>query len=488
MENNKLHTLILPLDFKLINEINRIDKFGGSWSIIEKRESRTLKQLKMIATVQSVGASTRIEGSKMTNEEIAALLKNVKIEKLEERDKQEVVGYFNALDIISESYRDIDITENHIKNLHKILMKHSAKDQYHKGNYKTTPNSVEKDDNGIKTTIFETAAPCIETEDAMRSLIDWYRNDKETPALIKCAVFVYEFLSIHPFQDGNGRLSRLLGTLLLLKHDYTWIQYISFEHEIENRKLQYYQVLMECQQQRPGENVYPWVMFFLSCMDNIQAKLDRKLNDQKDTAALSPRQKMIFDFIESHPGCQSGEIAEKLNLSAPTVKRILAEMVDAKYLVRYGVGKATNYTIEKTTSIETNKTIILKTAEPVKEITLNNKYSFIDIKQIILTPLFQWKHPDEWSKKLINEGIVIMISTTNNRGVLVKQTYSIAAQNNGSYFEPSFKLPSPIQVPVSIWGDTPNANEYPLNVKIEISGPVKVFSFDVMLVYDGAIE
>ncbi len=220
---SKVHTFQLDLDFKLMNELGGIDRFGGSWSAIEKRESyQTLKQLKSIATVHSVGASTRIEGSKMTNDEVKALIfDNIKIEKLVERDQQEVVGYFNALDIISESYQDIAITEGSLKNLHNILLKFSEKDQWHKGDYKQFPNSVEATNpDGTKTIIFETTPPGIETENAMRDLMDWYNSDNSTPVIIKSAIFVYDFVSIHPFQDGNGRLSRLLGTLLLLKHGY----------------------------------------------------------------------------------------------------------------------------------------------------------------------------------------------------------------------------------------------------------------------------
>lgn len=160
--NSNIHTFSLALDFKLMNELSSIDRFGGSWSLIEKREGRQmLKQLKSIATVASVGASTRIEGSKMTNDEVKALIfDNIKIEKLVERDQQEVIGYFSALDIISESYRDIEITESSLMNLHNILMKYSDKDQWHKGRYKQHPNSVEATNpDGTKTNIFETTAP-----------------------------------------------------------------------------------------------------------------------------------------------------------------------------------------------------------------------------------------------------------------------------------------------------------------------------------------
>lgn len=488
---NKVHTFQLVLDFKLMNELSSIDRFGGAWSVIEKREGyKTLKELISIATVHSIGASTRIEGSKMTNDEVKALIfDNIKIEKLIQRDQQEVIGYFNALDIISESYRDIEITESSLQNLHNILMRHSEKDQWHKGNYKQHPNSVEAtQDDGTKITIFKATAPGFPTQNAMRALIEWYNGDNTTPPIIKSAVFVYDFLSIHPFQDGNGRLSRLLGTLLLLKHGYTWIQYVSFEHEIERRKAEYYQVLMECQQQRPDENVYSWIIFFLDCLSNIQNKLMKKLDVQKSENQMSPREKMIYSFIDNHPGCKSGEIAKRLNLPLPTVKRILAQMLEGKFIAKYGKGVGTNYTTEKLTKIKSNAAITLTYHEPKKEFILKNKHSFLEIKKIILTPKFKWSKPDDWCRVLINQGLLIQVTCFNSKEVMRQQSYSVNAFNNPSYFEPVFTLNSSIHIPVSLWEGVPNDNEFPIKVVVELLGTVDTFEFDVMLVYDAALE
>lgn len=342
----KVHSLRLQLEWKLINIISKIDRFDASWASVEKREGQSLKQLKSIATVHSVGASTRIEGSKMSNEEVDVLLKSLKINKLEDRDSQEVAGYFDVLDIISESFEGIEITESSIKGLHNALMKYSEKDQWHKGDYKQHSNSVEATmPNGTKQIIFETTPPGHPTEDKMRSLIEWYQTDESTHPLVKCAIFTYEFVSIHPFQDGNGRLSRLLSTLLLLKHGYKWIQYISFEHEIENRKTEYYKDLRHCQAQRPNENVTTWIDFFFDSLLNIQQQLLEKVETKGTVAKLSPREKSILVYIENHPGCKSGQIAEKLDIPNPTVKRILSEMVNKKLIEKFGAGPGTNYSI-----------------------------------------------------------------------------------------------------------------------------------------------
>lgn len=341
-----IHALFLDISMRLMEEISRVNRFDATWGQVAKREGLTLKGLKSVATVRSVGASTRIEGSKMTDAEVEVFLEKLKTSKLEERDEQEVAGYFDALDVITESYKNIAITEGNIKNLHKILMRHSTKDEWHRGEYKQVSNAVEANyTDGTKQIVFKTTEPGLPTTDAMKALIEWYHTDKETLPLIKAALFVYDFLSIHPFQDGNGRLSRLLGTLLLMKHGYTWVQYISFEHEIESRKAEYYSVLMQTQKQRPGERVDDWMQFFLSCMLNIQELLMQKITIRGSAAQLTPKEKMILSFIENHPGTRSGEISEKLNLGLPSVKKTLAEMVKNNLLLKHGKGRAINYTL-----------------------------------------------------------------------------------------------------------------------------------------------
>lgn len=336
----------IDLTWNLVNQLSKIDRFEGSWLAIERREKNNLKDLRYIATVKSIGASTRIEGSKITDEAVEVLLKNLDVKKITERDEQEVIGYYEALDIITESYNYINITENDIKNLHNILLKYSKKDSWHKGDYKKHSNLVEATNlDGTKYIIFRTTEPGVETEDAMRNLIYWYNSNSDIHPIIRIAMFNYELLSIHPFQDGNGRLSRLLATLLLLKSNYTWIQYVSFEHEIENRKDEYYKVLMECQRNRPGENVTIWATFFLSCLNNIQVVLANKLQRKSENENMNSREKKIYRYIENHSGSKSAEISNALDIPLSTVKRILQVMVSDKLIQREGVGVSTTYII-----------------------------------------------------------------------------------------------------------------------------------------------
>ena len=343
----EVYNFKLKIDWTLINLISEIDRFDANWTAIERKEGQSLKELKSLATVRSVGASNRIEGNKMSDEEVDVVLQKIDITKLTDRDSQEVVGYFEVLDLISESYVNISLSESHIKSLHSVWMKYSVNDQWHKGNYKQHSNAVEASfPDGTRQIIFQTTEAGFATEDAIRQLLNWYNSETDVHPLIKVASFVYDFLSVHPFQDGNGRLSRLISTFLLLRKGYKWIQYVSFEHEIENRKNEYYQVLRNCQAQRPNEDITVWIQFFLSCLSNIQLQLITKLNKSGLETKLSPREKSIFMIIQNRPNIQSGKIAEKLAIPAPTVKRILSELLKKGLIEKQGSGRNVSYTIK----------------------------------------------------------------------------------------------------------------------------------------------
>ena len=342
-----VHTFHISLDWELIAQLSKLDRFDATWSSIEKREGASLRQLREVETIRSVGASTRIEGAKLSDEEVDVFLQNVDSSKLDDRDSQEVLGYFETLDLILESYTDVEVSEGNIKNLHNMLLKHCMRDGWHRGDYKTQSNMVEATlPDGTKQVIFKPPDPGYPTEEAMFSLLRWYGEDDRVHPLIKCALFAYEFLSIHPFQDGNGRLSRLLSTLALMRHGYSWIQYVSFEHEIEDRKAEYYRELRRCQADRPGEEVNRWVRFYLGAMQNIQKKLVVKLSVQGTKSQLSPREKSVLVFIGDHPGCRSGEIAKRLGIPSPSVKKLLTELVKRDLISRYGGGPGTNYSLK----------------------------------------------------------------------------------------------------------------------------------------------
>lgn len=344
--SDTIYTHKLPLTWELLNRLSALERFGGEWKGIALKEGVTLRQLKSIATVQSVGASTRIEGSRMTDTQVDALISQLSIARLDDRDAQEVAGYYEALETIETSFADIAITESQVRNLHNMSLRHSEKDAWHRGNYKQHANAVEATrSDGTKDIIFKPTPPGIETEDAMRNLLAWYSDDNTPHPLVRVALFIYEFVTIHPFQDGNGRMSRLLATLLLLKNGFDWVQYISFENEIEARKTDYYRALMNCQRQRPGEDVSEWLVFWLDCLESMSRKLMKKLETKGSIASLDERKRSIYKLIEHYPGSQSGFIATQLGLVLVTVKKDLGHMVKLGLIKRSGTGRGTTYSV-----------------------------------------------------------------------------------------------------------------------------------------------
>lgn len=337
----------LNLSWKLLRTISQIDRFDASWSSIERKEGQNLKQLRTMATIQSIGSSTRIEGSKMSDKEVEVLLNNMDISKIEDRDSQEVVGYSNVLNLIISSYADLEIGESNIKSLHNVLLKMSNKDGWHRGAYKQHSNAVEaKFPYGSRQIIFRTTDPGYATEGAMRRLVRWFEEEKEVHPLIIAASFAYDFVSIHPFQDGNGRMSRLLTTLLLLKFGYSWIEYVSFEHEIENKKKDYYRSLRNCQADRPNEDITDWIEFFMKSLLSIQNKLDKKLEWSGILTELSLKEKEVYMFIENNAGCKSGIISQKLGIPISSAKRIVTTLVSKELVQRYGKGAGTYYIVK----------------------------------------------------------------------------------------------------------------------------------------------
>ncbi|XCN74396.1 MAG: Fic family protein [Candidatus Electrothrix aestuarii] len=270
---------------QLIQLIAEIDLFRGKWDHLEHLHPVFLQELKGMATIQSIGSSTRIEGATLSDAEIEQLIADLKVNKLENRDEQEVVGYYDVLELIFDNAEDIQLTENYIMQLHTLLLRYSTKDSGQKGAYKKVSNKVVASyPDGTQRVIFNTTEPYLVPKE-MEELLSWTKTCLETQKyhpLLVVGLFIYEFLSIHPFHDGNGRLSRLLTTLLLIKLDYDFIQYISFEHIIENRKERYYAALMECQRQRntDEEHLDTWMLFFLNALKLVTVKLSLKMSNR----------------------------------------------------------------------------------------------------------------------------------------------------------------------------------------------------------------
>ena len=231
---------VFAISQDLVKLIAEIDEFKGRWDALKTLSPDRLNALRKVATVESIGSSTRIEGAKLTNAQVEELLSNIKIQSFATRDEQEVAGYAEAMDLVFQAYEDLRLTENHINQLHQTLLRHSEKDEHHRGAYKKLRNDVVAIDADGKQlgVVFETATP-FATSREMESLVAWTRKAIEEESLhplLIIAVFVVQFLAIHPFQDGNGRLSRILTTLLLLRAGYAYAPYASLERVIEENK------------------------------------------------------------------------------------------------------------------------------------------------------------------------------------------------------------------------------------------------------------
>jgi Fic family protein len=335
---------------QIMKQLSLVDSFKGNWESIELKHSQHLKELRKIATIESIGSSTRIEGATLTDEEVEKLLKSVKITKLTTREQQEVVGYYETLQIILDNYKDIELSERYIHQLHGILLKHSGKDQNHKGRYKSLSNQVVANyPDGTQRTIFRTTEPSM-TAKEMEELLVWVNERFEKadmhPVLITAA-FVYEFLSVHPYQDGNGRLSRLLTTLLLMQQEYEFVQYVSFEHIIEERKEQYYRALMDGQKNRyhESEKIDQWILFFLDCLITLIKRLEAKYEVySKLSKDLNERQKNVLEFVKKQKKVQMSEVTEAFkDQSRNTLKKDMNYLVHEGLLLKTGDRKGTRY-------------------------------------------------------------------------------------------------------------------------------------------------
>ena len=281
-------------------------------------------------------------------------MNDVKITKLKTRDEQEVIGYYDTLEIIYENYDNIRLSENYIKQLHKNLLRHSDKDTRHRGEYKSLSNKVVANyPGGIQKVIFNTTEVHL-VQSEMNDLISWTNEQfekGEIHPLIIVANLVYEFLSIHPFQDGNGRLSRLLTTLVLLQKDYMFIQYVSFENLIEKTKTAYYQALMEGQKNRnkENENISKWTLYFLDKLSVLTQRLDKKYDVFKSKGGyLNERQKEIKEYLKKNQPLKIFDIAKRFkNINVNTIKKDLQYMKKEQIIISIGKGKGTVYLIEK---------------------------------------------------------------------------------------------------------------------------------------------
>ena len=345
-----LRTDTLQITTEILALIARIDEFKGAWRALGTLAPERLSALRRVATIESIGSSTRIEGSKLSDREVERLLANLEIKRFDTRDEQEVAGYAKVMEVVFSAWQDIPFTENYIKQLHQILLQHSDKDHWHRGQYKTNTNSVAAfDEHGEQIGIvFQTASP-FDTPRLMTELIAWVDAQRESrllhPLLI-AAIFVVVFLEIHPFQDGNGRISRALTTLLLLQSGYAYVPYSSLESVIEFNKEAYYLALRQTQGtiRADAPNWQPWLAFFLRSLAEQVRRLEKKVEREKLVLASLPELSLqIVEFAREHGRVTIGDAIRLTGASRNTLKAHFRKLVERGHLGQQGSGRGVWY-------------------------------------------------------------------------------------------------------------------------------------------------
>ena len=334
----------------MLSVISEIDEFKGAWRALGTLAPERLSALRRVATIESIGSSIRIEGSKLTDREVERLLSKLEIKAFSTRDEQEVAGYAEVMETIFSAWREIKVSENHIKQFHRDLLRYSQKDDWHRGNYKRSANSVAAfDTDGKKIgVVFETASPS-DTPRLMEELVSWYnetREDKTFHPLLAIGIFVVVFLEIHPFQDGNGRLSRVLTTLLLLQAGYTYVPFSSLESVIEQSKESYYLGLRQTQGtiRTASPNWNPWLIFFLKSMQQQMNRLRKKVEKEKLLLTTLPELSLqILDYVREHGRITVSEAMTITGANRSTLKDHLKGLVGRNLLVLNGKGRGAWY-------------------------------------------------------------------------------------------------------------------------------------------------
>ncbi|MQY46055.1 Fic family protein [Rhizobiales bacterium RZME27] len=345
-----LNTTTIRITPEILSLIAEIDEFKGAWRAIGRIAPERLSSLRRVATIESVGSSTRIEGARLTDREVERLLANVRLGSFTTRDEQEVAGYAEVMETIFSAYDAISFTENHIRQLHRDLLAHSTKDERHRGAYKNLSNNLEafNEQGESLGIVFATATP-FDTPRRTEELLAWLGEqgrEKWLHPLLVVAIFVVVFLEIHPFQDGNGRLSRILTTLLLLRAGYAYVPYSSLESIIEQSKEGYYISLRRTQgtirSTEPDWN--PWIEFFLRALHRQKNRLEKKMERERIILADMPELSvMLLELAREHGRITVAEAARITDASRHTIKDHLKALVDQGHLVLHGAGRGAWY-------------------------------------------------------------------------------------------------------------------------------------------------
>lgn len=346
---NRLNKRLKNIPGDIWLKISKIDELKGRWIAGANLSPQVLGRLKRSVLITSTGASTRIEGAKLSDEDIEKMMRGLSVQKFADRDVQEVKGYYELLNNVFDSWKHIKYNENTIKHFHKELLKYVDKDERHRGEYKKQENKVHIiNADGKSIGILFDTTPAYLTPKEMQELIEWtieaLKNNTYHPLLTICA-FLVEFLNIHPFLDGNGRISRVLTNLLLLKTGYEYMPYVSHEKLIEENKLEYYIALRKSQKttKKEQKNITPWINFFLDILLEQSKLAIELLSKENIEKLLSPKQLKVWQYLNTIQEATPAEISKSTKVARPTINQVLNKLLRLKKVERIGLGRTTRY-------------------------------------------------------------------------------------------------------------------------------------------------
>lgn len=351
MKNSLFHHRFQNIPPSIWEKITQIENIKGQWISGAKLSPQILGRLKKSVLVTSTGASTRIEGSKLSDEEVEKLMRGLSVQKFSDRDIQEVQGYYELLQAVFDSWEQIRFTENNIKNLHHQMLQYVNKDQLHRGEYKKKENKVHMvNEIGESMGILFDTTEAFLTPKQMQELVEWTNEallQKTFHPLLIVGHFIVEFLHIHPFEDGNGRISRILTNLLLLQTDFAYMPYISHEKIIETNKAEYYLALRKSQntlrKNKEEQNILPWLEFFLTMVLEQSKEALELLSNTNLEKLLTSKQLTVWNSIQSVDCASPRDISQSTGIAYATVRQSIEKLLKLKKIERLGQGRGTVY-------------------------------------------------------------------------------------------------------------------------------------------------
>lgn len=348
-KNNKSDQRLQHIPVEIWSKITKIDELKGQWIAGARLSPQVLNRLKRSVLITSTGASTRIEGAKLSDEDVEKLMRGIDIQKFTNRDKQEVKGCFELLENVFDSWKSLKFSESTIKHFHKELLKYVEKDETHRGEYKKRENQAQLiNAAGESVGVLFDTTPAYLIPKEMQELVEWIESalaEKKYHPLLVVGNFLVEFLRIHPFQDGNGRLSRVLTNLLLLKEGYLHMPYVSHEKLVEDNKPEYYLALRKSQKtfKTDHEDIIPWLDFFLTIfLKQSEVAIDL-LSKENIERLLTQKQLAVWDYLQKVESATPREISEKTKVAYPTVRQAIDKLMRFKKIERIGQGRSTSY-------------------------------------------------------------------------------------------------------------------------------------------------